>query len=167
MSWRPTATPATLQLRAALLASARAFFAERGVLEVDTPALVRHCVTDVHIHGAQVQLPGQREPLYLHTSPEYAMKRLLAAGSGDIYQIAHVYRGEERSRLHNPEFTLIEWYRQGYSMERLMQEVADLARRLLGLPAAQAVLAMSYSESFQAILGCEPLTTTDEALRAR
>jgi lysyl-tRNA synthetase class 2 len=166
MSWGPTAAPAMLQLRAGLLASARAFFAEQGVLEVDTPALVRHAVTDVNLHSAQVQLPGHRGPLYLHTSPEYAMKRLLAAGSGDIYQIAHVYRGDERSRLHNPEFTLIEWYRRGYSMERLMQEVADLARRLLGLPAAPAVLAMSYSESFQTILGCEPLTATDDALRA-
>ena len=99
VSWRPTAALPTLRLRAELLAAARAFFAERGVLEVDTPALVRHAVTDLHIHSAQVQLPGHRAPLFLHTSPEYAMKRLLAAGSGDIYQIAHVFRGDERSRL--------------------------------------------------------------------
>jgi hypothetical protein len=80
------------------------------------PALVRHAVTDVHIHSARVELPGHGAPLYLHTSPEYAMKRLLAAGSGDIFQIAHVFRGEETSRWHNAEFTLIEWYRCGYSM---------------------------------------------------
>src|SRR4029077_10421221 len=105
----------------------------RGVLEVDTPALVRHAVTDVHIHSAQVRLTGHPAPLYLHSSPEYAMKRLLAAGSGDIYQIAHVFRGEESSPVHNPEFTLIEWYRCGYSMSQLMQEVARLAQLVLAL----------------------------------
>src|ERR1700727_3112732 len=88
MDWRPTASLPTLHLRAELLACARSFFAERGVLEVDTPALVRHAVTDRHIHSAQVRLPGHGAPLFLHSSPEYAMKRLLAAGSGDIYQIA-------------------------------------------------------------------------------
>src|SRR5580700_8702589 len=126
MSWAPTASLPTLRLRAELLAAARQFFAQRGVLEVDTPALVRHAVTDVNIHSAQVLLPGNRAPLYLHTSPEYAMKRLLAAGSGDIYQIAHVFRGDESSPLHNAEFTLIEWYRCGMGMEQLMQEVAAL-----------------------------------------
>jgi lysyl-tRNA synthetase class 2 len=166
MSWRPTATPATLRLRAEALAGARAFFAERGVLEVDTPALVRHAVTDVHIHSAEVQLPGHHAPLFLHTSPEYAMKRLLAAGSGDIYQIAHVYRGAERSRLHNAEFTLIEWYRCGYSMQQLMQEVADLTQRLLGLQTPRPYGAMSYSEAFGSALGCELFTVTDAQLRA-
>ncbi len=137
-----------------LLAAARRFFAERRVLEVDTPALVRHAVTDPHIHSAQVQLPGHAAPLYLHTSPEYAMKRLLAAGSGDIYQIAHVFRGEETSRLHNAEFTLIEWYRCGYSMQQLMQEVAELARALLGLAPEAPVETLSYEAAFQRELDC-------------
>ncbi len=107
-AWRPTATRETLVRRAALLAQARAFFAQRGVLEVDTPVLINAAVTDVHIHSAEVRLEGADRPYFLHTSPEYAMKRLLAAGSGDIYQICHVVRGLERGRLHNAEFTLIE-----------------------------------------------------------
>ncbi|MGH8270683.1 MAG: amino acid--tRNA ligase-related protein, partial [Steroidobacteraceae bacterium] len=125
--WRPTASREMLQLRAALLARARGFFAARGVLEVDTPIVVNAPVTDVHIHSARVTLTvaNSREatarPYFLHTSPEYAMKRLLAAGVGDIYQICHVVRALERGRLHNAEFTLIEWYRSGASLETLMR----------------------------------------------
>jgi lysyl-tRNA synthetase class 2 len=166
MSWGPTASLPTLRLRAELLAAARQFFAHRGVLEVDTPSLVRHAVTDLHIHAAQVQLPGHAAPLFLHSSPEYAMKRLLAAGSGDIYQIAHVFRGDERGALHNAEFTLIEWYRCGYSMQQLMQEVAELARLLLARPVDAPLEAISYAQVFQHELGCEPLTASDAALRA-
>jgi len=166
MNWRPSASLPTLRLRAALLASAREFFAERRVLEVDTPALVRHAVSDLHIHSAQVQLPGQATPLFLHTSPEYAMKRLLAAGSGDIYQIAHVFRGEERSRLHNAEFTLIEWYRCGYSMQQLMQEVAQLALLLLGLPLEAPFETLSYTQAFERELDCAPLTASEQQLQA-
>jgi lysyl-tRNA synthetase class 2 len=165
MSWSPTAPLPTLRLRAELLAAVRGFFADRGVLEVDTPALVRHAVTDLHLHSAQVQLPGHGAPLFLHTSPEYAMKRLLVAGSGDIYQMAHVFRGDEHSRLHNAEFTLIEWYRCGYSMQQLMQEVAQLARLLLGLPAEAPVEAISYAQAFQRELDCEPLTASELSLR--
>jgi lysyl-tRNA synthetase class 2 len=166
MNWRPTATLPTLRLRAGLLAATRSFFAERSVLEVDTPALVRHAVTDRHIHSAQVQLPGHGAPLFLHTSPEYAMKRLLAAGSGDIFQIAHVFRGNESSRLHNAEFTLIEWYRCGYSMQQLMREVAQLAALLLDLPCDAPFEALSYQQAFQRALDCDPLVATDGALRA-
>ena len=134
--WRPSATLATLKARAALLAQARQFFAARGVLEVDTPALINYPVTDVHIHSATVQLPGaSRRNFFLHTSPEYAMKRLLVAGSGDIYQICHVYRGEEGGRLHNAEFTLIEWYRLGWSMSELIGEVEIFAAELLAAAA--------------------------------
>ena len=166
MSWQPTAPLTTLQLRAQTLAAARAFFSSRQVLEVDTPLMVRHAVTDVNIHSARVQLPGHAGPLYLHTSPEYAMKRLLAAGSGDIYQIAHVFRGDERSGLHNAEFTLIEWYRLGYSMSRLIEEVAELAHLLLGLATATPYTTQSYSQVFQNTLHCDPLTLTDADLRA-
>jgi len=121
--WRPSATLEALRARAALLARAREFFAARSVLEVDTPLIVNSPVSDVHIASAIVALgeenaaAGAGAPLYLHTSPEYAMKRLIAAGSGDIYQICHVVRGNERGRLHNPEFTLIEWYRLGFIHE--------------------------------------------------
>jgi len=139
--WRPSASQQHLRERAALLRRAREFFAARAVTEVDTPVVVNAPVSDVHIHSATVRLEadaataGAAPPLYLHTSPEYAMKRLLAAGSGDIYQICHVVRGFECGRLHNPEFTLIEWYRVGFSLEQLMEEVEALARTLLGTAA--------------------------------
>jgi lysyl-tRNA synthetase class 2 len=164
-SWRPTATLATLQLRAGLLAAARSFFADRSVLEVDTPALGRHTVTDRHIHSAQVQLPGHTAPLYLQTSPEYAMKRLLAAGSGDIYQIAHVFRGSEQSHWHNAEFTLIEWYRCGFSLPELMQEVAALALRLLGRPDHTPVEYLHYAQALERELAVDPLAAPDAELR--
>ena len=165
-SWRPTAPLPTLRLRAQLLAAARSFFAGRGVLEVDTPALVRHAVTDLHIHSARVELPGHSAPLYLHTSPEYARKRLLAAGSGDIFQIAHVFRGEETSRWHNAEFTLIEWYRCGFSMAELMTEVAQLSAALLGPPAHGPVEHLRYSQAFERELGINPLRAQASALRS-
>src|SRR5690606_32678940 len=127
--WQPTASMATLKRRAAMLAEARQFFAARGVLEVDTPFLVNSPVTDVNIHSARVRLPGREDhEMFLHTSPEFAMKRLLAAGSGDIYQICHVVRGGERGVLHNAEFTLIEWYRIGFEIEQLMDEVEALVQ---------------------------------------
>ena len=164
--WRPGATLATLRLRARRLEAARGFFAARGVLEVDTPLLVRCAVTDVHIHAAAVQLAGVPQPLHLHTSPEYAMKRLLAAGCGDIYQICHVMRGEERGRLHNAEFTLIEWYRLGASIDALMDEVEALVR-LLAAPAAAAPAArVSYQQAFERVLGLNPLAASESALRA-
>src|ERR1043166_7644178 len=104
--WRPTATRAVLAQRAQALARVRQFFAERSVLEVDTPIVVNAPVTDVHIHSTEVHFPGRPpEILYLHTSPEFAMKRLLASGSGDIYQICHVVRALERGNHHNAEFT--------------------------------------------------------------
>jgi lysyl-tRNA synthetase class 2 len=175
--WRPSASRAHLAQRAALLARTREFFAARGVLEVDTPILVNAPVSDVHIVSASVQLardappaPGAAQaaahpPLYLHTSPEYAMKRLLAAGSGDIFQVCHVVRGAESGRLHNPEFTLIEWYRVGFSLAALMDEVEALVRLLLGPAAAQrAGERISYRDAFLRELRLDPLSAPDEAL---
>ena len=163
--WRPSATPARLQARAALLARTRAFFGARGVLEVDTPLLVNAPVSDVHIHSATVRLGAQRggagPGFFLHTSPEYAMKRLLAAGSGDIYQVCHVVRGFEYGRLHNPEFTLIEWYRTGVTLDALMDEVAALLRELLGsLGAQRADERLSYRAAFLRELALDPFTAT-------
>jgi lysyl-tRNA synthetase class 2 len=163
--WQPTASLETLRLRAALLHRVREFFEQRAALEVDTPALVRHAVTDRHIHCARVELPGHAAPLYLHSSPEYAMKRLLAAGSGDIYQVAHVFRGSEQGRWHNAEFTLIEWYRLGRSMDELMHEVAALARLLLEAPEL-ATESLTYADAFRRALGADPLTATDAELRS-
>ncbi len=165
-TWQPNAPLATLRLRAELLAATRRFFAERSVLEVDVPALINHPVTAPHIHSAQVQLPGQARPLFLHTSPEYLMKRLLAAGSGDIYQIAHVFRGDEQGRLHNAEFTLIEWYRRDCSLEQLMNEVGELARELLALPPTFPSESPHYAAAFARTFGCDPLVASDAALRA-
>jgi elongation factor P--(R)-beta-lysine ligase len=163
-----------LQLRAALLGRARGFFAARAVLEVDTPIVVNAPVTDVHIHSAQVTFEAAdsrdttSRPYFLHTSPEYAMKRLLAAGAGDIYQICHVVRALERGRLHNAEFTLIEWYRLGFSLDALMSEVEALVRELLGRsrahPAAERV---SYREAFLHALALDPFTASLTALAER
>jgi lysyl-tRNA synthetase class 2 len=164
-AWRPTASREMLRLRAALLARARGFFAARGVLEVDTPIVINAPVTDVHIHSARVMLEAAgptgaaSAPFYLHTSPEYAMKRLLAAGMGDIYQICHVVRALERGRLHNAEFTLIEWYRPGFSLEALMSELEALVRELLGAPAAsRSSIRISYREAFLQTLALDPFT---------
>ena len=160
--WRPSAARARLEARAALLAQARGFFAARGVLEVDTPLVVGAAVSDVHIHSAAVQLERGAPPRhYLHTSPEYAMKRLLAAGSGDIYQICHVVRGGESGRLHNPEFTLIEWYRAGFPLGRLMDEVEALVRTLLGPAAAgRRGERLSYRDACRRELGLDPFGAT-------
>jgi elongation factor P--(R)-beta-lysine ligase len=156
-----------LQLRAALLAHARHFFADRGVLEVDTPVVVNAPVTDVHIHSARVQFADDPSPFFLHTSPEYAMKRLLAAGSGDIYQICHVMRGMERGRQHNAEFTLIEWYRIGYSLDRLMSEVDTLVRHLLGdIAFTISSERLSYRAAFIRELHLDPCTVSLEELAA-
>ena len=166
-TWRPTADTATLRLRARLLALTRDFFAARGVLEVETPLVVAHGVTDVQI--ASLQLAGE-PPRFLHTSPEYAMKRLLAAGSGDIYQVSKVFRAGERTALHNPEFTLVEWYRLGLSLEQLMTETAALAAVLLreGWNAAAAPAErLSYQQAFVRELGFDPLTLADDLLRQR
>lgn len=165
--WRPGASLEALRARAALLARTRAFFAARAVLEVDTPLVINAPVSDLHIASARVALEPPAGPLFLHTSPEYAMKRLLAAGSGDIYQICHVVRGNERGRLHNPEFTLIEWYRLGATLEALMDEVEALVRVLLGPAAAgRAGERVSYARAFERTLGLDPFAATAEALRA-
>ena len=155
-----------LRLRAQLLATLRAFFAARGVLEVDTPALSSAAVTDPHLDSFATAYAGG-PMLYLHTSPELPMKRLLAAGSGCIYQIAKVFRNGEAGRLHNPEFSLLEWYRLGFDLERLMAEVADLVTLLLGdrLP-LQAPEYLSYGAVFQRALELDPHTAAVAELAA-
>jgi lysyl-tRNA synthetase class 2 len=168
--WRPTATRATLERRGQMLALARRFFSDRRVLEVDTPLVVNAPVTDVHIHSAQVDLsddPASTRPYFLHTSPEYAMKRLLAAGSGDIFQICHVVRGFERGPLHNTEFTLIEWYRTGFALGQLMAEVEALVRELFGA-AGKGLRGerLTYREAFLRHLQLDPFTATVEQLEA-
>ena len=129
--FRPTASRAALERRAALLARVRAFFAGRGVLEVETPILSRGAATDPAIDSLATRIAGQAGEWYLQTSPEFAMKRLLAAGYGDIYQVARVFRDGECGPWHNPEFTLLEWYRLGFDDAALMDEVEALVGELL------------------------------------
>ena len=132
--WRPSSTIDALRTRAGMLRATREFFAGRGVVEVQTPALGAATVTDPALESMRADLPGARGP-YLQTSPEYHMKRLLAAGAPSIYQIGPVFRAGEQGRWHNPEFTMLEWYRRGFDAPRMMDEVADLVNVLLG-PAA-------------------------------
>lgn len=154
--WRPTASPAHLRRRAALLDAARSFFRERGVLEVETPVMLSATVTDVQIQSLAVAGPA---PRFLQTSPEYPMKRLLAAGTGDIYQICHVFRAGELSRLHNPEFTMLEWYRLGLDLPAIMAEAAALAAALLAAAGREPppVELLSYAQAFRRELDCDAL----------
>ena len=132
------------------------------MLEVDTPALSKAAVTAPYLHSFTVSGAGSK--YYLHTSPEFAMKRLLAAGSGDIYQIAKVFRAAELGARHNPEFTLLEWYRLGFDPQRLMDEVAELIIAVLLPSEAPQVQRFSYRELFQHYLECDPLRATAREL---
>ena len=157
MTYIATASHDTLRRRAAILASIREFFAERGVLEVETPALSSAGVTDPALENisALVKSLGAR-PQYLHTSPEFAMKRLLAAGCGDIYQICRVFRDDELGRWHQPEFTLLEWYRIGWDEQRLMTEVEALLATALavdGHSGPQRSIRVRYSDAIGSALG--------------
>lgn len=169
--WRPTATVEALRLRAGLLDTVRAYFREQGVLEVETPALAAAAVTDVHLASLEVHMSGAA-PRYLHTSPEYHMKRLLAAGSGDIWQAARVFRGEELSHRHNVEFTLLEWYRVGFTLEALVADIDALLRRCLAAPRASQgaplgpARVVTHREAFLEHADVDSQTATLEQLRA-
>jgi lysyl-tRNA synthetase class 2 len=128
LNWQPDAALQVVRERARVYLQIRAFFNNRGYLEVDTPILMPATSTDVHIGSLELSCAGRR--LFLQTSPEYAMKRLLAAGSGSIFQIGHAFREDERGRLHNPEFSLLEWYREGYDYQQLMDEMELLITSL-------------------------------------
>jgi len=161
MNWRPTATLSALQRRAAMLAAAREFFASRGVLEVETPILSSAAVSDPQIESLATRVAGMGAPTYLCTSPEYAMKRLLAAGSGDIYQICKVFRDAERGRWHNPEFTLIEWYRRNFDDAALMTEVEALVGRLLAPRRLEPAERLSYSDALRRHAGVDAYGASD------
>jgi elongation factor P--(R)-beta-lysine ligase len=163
---RPGASIDTLRRRAALLDAARTFFRDRHVLEVETPVVLQHTVTDVQIESLRLDAAhGQR---WLQTSPEYAMKRLLAAGSSDIFQICRVFRAGEASRLHNPEFTMVEWYRVGFDLAAIMQETLALAATLIAAGGGHAggPEELSYCAAFQRELACDPLSATHAELAA-
>lgn len=165
--WRPAASREVLAARARLYGRVRAFFAAAGVMEVETPVASRAAATDPAIESLATACSGLGPaplPLWLHTSPELPMKRLVAAGSGPIYQICKVFRGGERGRLHHPEFSLLEWYRPGWDYRRLMGEVADLVRHAVGRPDLP-VEALTYRDLFRSRLGIDPLRADLARLR--
>lgn len=157
LHWQPTASLANLEARARLLSDIRRFFADRQVLEVDTPLVAPCTVTDPHIESIALAEGG-----FLQTSPEYFMKRLLASGVPDCYQLGKVFRADEKGRKHNPEFTLLEWYRVGFDLEQLMQEVETLMHVLLGTGACEY---LSYQAAFESRLGFDPLSCRLETAR--
>lgn len=159
VDWRPSCSIEHLRLRAQMLASIRRFFAERSVLEVETPLLSHSIGTDPQLEFFTTEycLPPMQESLFLQTSPEFAMKRLLAAGCGSIYQICKAFRNGESGRFHNPEFTLLEWYRVGFSLQQLMDEIAELIGQLFDGLLSSEVQRFSYQEVFQQYTGLDPL----------
>lgn len=146
-NWRPTAQLAALQARSEAYRTIREFFAARQVLEVETPVMAARGVTDPYIQAFGV------DDKYLQTSAEYAMKRLLAAGYGSMYQISKVFRREEAGNFHNPEFTMLEWYRVGFDHLQLMDEMDALLQAVLNCEPAQRI---TYHDLFTKFLQINP-----------
>lgn len=164
--WTPSASIETLKQRAEIVSTIRGFFAERDVLEVETPSMSQATVTDVHLDTFKTEFIGpgyaQGVPLYLMTSPEFHMKRLLASGSGCIYQICKSFRNEEAGRNHNPEFTMLEWYRVGFDHHKLMDEMDELLQRILRCKKA---VRKTYQQAFIDALDVCPLQASMDKLR--
>ncbi|MCA8864962.1 MULTISPECIES: EF-P lysine aminoacylase EpmA [unclassified Halomonas] len=167
IDWQPSASLETLRERARLMAKVRAFFAQRDVLEVETPVLGQGGSTDVHLvslHTLARTDKGQRQ-LWLQTSPEFHMKRLLAAGSGSIFQLARSFRDGEIGARHNIEFTMLEWYRPQFSLDQLIDETATLIMSLLpSFPGP--VVHYRYRELFHTHLEVDPFTSSLDKLRS-
>lgn len=160
-SWRPSAAKDVLRLRADLYAAIRHFFAARGVLEVETPILSAAGNTDPNIESFVLDFDGPvhagSRQRWLRTSPEYALKRLLAAGVGDCYELGRVFRNGEAGRRHNPEFSLLEWYRVGWDHRQLIDELVALVQTTLALVGRRPqVVSLSYAELFSRELGIDP-----------
>lgn len=151
--WGPSASLVTLERRAHALAQVRRFFAARDVFEVDTPLMGETSAFDPYIHSFSFA------DVFLQTSPEFFMKRLLAAGSGSIYQLGKVFRRGESGSKHHPEFTMLEWYRPGWSLDELIAEVEALFIELLGCPSFQYV---TYGELFREFCRLDPHVATKE-----
>lgn len=159
INWQPACSIEIIRLRARLLHAIRQFFYAENILEVETPILCHAIGTDPHLNFFATRLqPGKRQALYLQTSPEFAMKRLLAAQAGSIYQITKAFRNGESGRLHNPEFSMLEWYRVGYDLAQLMDDVELLLGQVLPAdrfpdPAER----ISYQHVFQQHTGLDAL----------
>ncbi|NRA80876.1 MAG: elongation factor P--(R)-beta-lysine ligase, partial [Pseudoalteromonas sp.] len=164
--WQPSADIETLRHRAAIIRRIREFFYDRDVMEVETPSLSAASVTDVHLATFSTEFVGPGHagglPLYLQTSPEFAMKRLLAAGSGAIFQLCKAFRNEEAGSHHNPEFTMLEWYRPGFDEFALMDEMDELMQLVLGVESAER---LTYQQAFMNALGVDPLTADVSTLQ--
>ncbi|MBT8048650.1 MAG: EF-P lysine aminoacylase GenX [Xanthomonadales bacterium] len=160
--WRPGASRLAVETRARLLSDIRSWFSQRDVLEVETPVLSRAGNSDPNIRSMSLESPARR---YLRTSPEYAMKRLLAAGFGDIFELGRVFRADEKGRFHNPEFTLLEWYRCGWNYLELAAEVTELIR-LCGKGQFDdwPVQRWTYHDMFIAQTGLDPFQCTESDL---
>ncbi|WP_373886221.1 EF-P lysine aminoacylase EpmA [Acinetobacter sp. YH12079] len=168
MNFQPSCELTALRARATMYAQIRQFFAARDVLEVETPVLSQAGVTDVHLASVQAQrhVNGQKQTHYLQTSPEFAMKRLLASGSGPIYQICKVFRDDEHGRKHNSEFTMLEWYRPGFSLKDLMFEVTDLLNETLKQRFGEIrPTILSYKHAFMDRLDLNPLQASLQDLK--
>ncbi|MFT0693371.1 EF-P lysine aminoacylase EpmA [Acinetobacter bereziniae] len=167
-NFKPTCDLQALKARAKLYQQIRQFFEQRDVLEVETPILSQAGVTDVHLASIQAQrhLQGKKLTHYLQTSPEFAMKRLLASGSGAIYQICKVFRDDEHGRKHNSEFTMLEWYRPHFSLKDLMFEVTDLLNVVLAERFGDVCpTVLSYKHAFIDRLDLNPLKATLSELK--
>lgn len=169
--WQPSASFDALRLRARLNATVRAFFAERGVIEVETPVMSMAGNTDPNIASFQLEFSGRTDGAprarWLRTSPEYPLKRLLAAGLGDCYELGRVFRDGEAGGRHNPEFTMLEWYRLGWDHTRLIDETAALVQDALALVGRTATLSrIAYHDLYRQRLDIDPAAASDEQLRA-
>ena len=169
--WRPTAHLDALRLRARLYTTIRAFFSERGVLEVETPVLSMAGNTDANIASFSLEFSGRTEGAprtrWLRTSPEFPLKRLLAAGIGDCYELGRVFRDGEAGGRHNPEFTMLEWYRIGWDHRRLIDETVALVQASLALVGRHATAkTTTFRDLYRERLDLDPFEADDAALRA-
>lgn len=170
-AWMPSASRDAIRLRAWVNRLVREFFHARNVLEVETPAMSLAGNTDPNIASFQLQFSGRTDGAprtrWLRTSPEFALKRLLSAGVGDCYELGRVFRDGEAGGRHNPEFTMLEWYRVGWDHLRLIEETAELVRAaqsLLGRDASLRVV--RYRDLYRDGLGIDPFTASEDDLRA-
>jgi len=156
----PPASLDVIQDRANMLSKARSFFAQRNILEVDCPILSRSASVDAHID----LIYSESSDVYLHSSPEYGMKKLLASGVGDIYQLSHVFRAGEEGHKHRPEFMMAEWYRVGFNYDQMIEETCAFIRLFVG---KQSVRKVSYREAFLTYADIDPMTDSLEEHAAR
>ena len=167
-TWQPLSSVTSASSRAAMLKRARAFFEERNILEVDTPILSRFAVSDPHIESIEITLqldPGKS--WFLQTSPEYFMKRLLSAGYPDIYEICKVFRDAEAGRYHQPEFTMVEWYRLDFGLNDIMQDALEFITTLVDAKRFdKAPMVLSHAEAFSEFAGIDSSTADIETLAA-